>query len=150
MSEPRPDGPSQRPASPPEDRYGSARTALTSRTVAVFLTVLVVALLVAGGFTMVRLNETPDISGEIMQMSIVDDERVEIALTVNRDEPGTPAYCIVRAQDQSKGEVGRREVYLPPSDQERVRVDLPLAVWGPAVEADVYGCGSDVPDYLVR
>lgn len=150
MSEPTSDAPSQRPPEPPTERYGQARSALTSRAVALLLTLLVGALLVAGVVTMVRLNDSPDISGEVMSVSIVDDERADVVMTVTRDEPSTPAYCILRAKDETKGEVGRREVYVPPSEDERVRVEASIPTWAPAFEADVYGCGSDVPDYLRR
>jgi hypothetical protein len=123
---------------------------LTGKVMAAFLVLLVGALVVAGVVTMYRLNATPAITGEVLWVTVVDDERTDLVMSVTRDEPGTPSYCIVRAQDQSKGELGRREVYVPPSDTGTVRVETSIATSARAFAADVYGCGDDVPDYLRR
>lgn len=150
MSEPRSDAPSQRPAGPPPGRYDGADTGsqFMGKVVAVILAVLVGGLLAAGVYTMIRLNETPDITGEAIGVDVVDDSRVDLTFTVTRDEPGTPAYCIIRAQEESKGELGRREVYVPPSENETIEITASVFTSGRAFVADVYGCGDDVPDYL--
>ena len=150
MSEPRSDAPTQRPPSRPEDRYGAADagSGVMGKVVAGFLVLLVGALVVAGAFTAYRLNATPAINSEVIGVEVVDDELVRMSMTVTRDEPGVAAYCIVRAQDQSKGELGRREVYLPPSEHGTIQVDTEVATTSRAFIADVYGCGDDVPDYL--
>ena len=159
MSEPRSDATSPLPATPsatqpptlPPGRYDDAAgSGFTGKAVAVFLVLLVGALLVASGVTVYRLNATPEISGEEIGVTVVDDERTDIVLTVTRDEPGTPVYCIVRAQDQTKGEVGRREVYVPPSESGTVQVETSIATSSRAFMGDVYGCGDDVPEYLRR
>ena len=150
MSEPRSDAPSQRPPSHPEDRYGAAdpKSGVTGKLVAALLILLVGALLVAGAVTVYRLNATPDITGEVIGVEVVDEELVRVSMTVSRDEPGVAAYCIIRAQDQSKGELGRREVYVPPSENGVLQVDTEIFTTSRAYMADVYGCGDDVPDYL--
>ena len=152
MSEPRSDAPSQRPPSRPEDRYGAAdpKSGVTGKLVAALLILLVGALLVAGAVTVYRLNATPDITGEVIGVEVVDEELVRVSMTVSRDEPGVAAYCIIRAQDQSKGELGRREVYVPPSENGVLQVDTEIFTTSRAYMADVYGCGDDVPDYLRR
>lgn len=150
MSEPRSDAPSQRPPSLPEGRYDAAGpgSGVMGKVVAAFLVILVGALLVAGGVTIYRLNATPSITTEVIGVEVVDDELVRMSMTVSRDEPGVAAYCIVRAQDQSKGELGRREVYVPPSENGVIQIDTDVATTSRAFIADVYGCGDDVPDYL--
>lgn len=157
MNEPRSDALSQSPATPPSGlpagRYDDVRpvgSGVGGKFVAVLLVVLVLALVVAGVVTTYRLTTTPDISGEEVAMTVVSDDRADFTFHVTRDEPETPAYCIVRAQDQSQGEVGRREVYVPPSEGATVRLEVPIATWTRAFVGDVYGCGSDVPDYLDR
>lgn len=153
MSEPRSDAPSQPAGTLPPGRYDDAvrnGSGLAGKLVAVLLVLLVGALIVAGVVTMYRLNTAPSISGEEVAATVVDDGRTDIVFTVTRDEPGTPAYCIVRAQDQSKGEVGRREVYVPPSESSVVSVETSIDTFARGFMADVYGCGADVPDYLRR
>ncbi len=150
MSEPRSDATSPRPPSLPEDRYGTAESGsgAMGKVVAGILILLVAAILVASGVTIYRLNATPSITSEVIGVEVVDDELVRLSMTVSRDEPGEAAYCIVRAQDQSKGELGRREVYVPPSENGVIQIDTAVATTARAFIADVYGCGNDVPDYL--
>lgn len=152
MSEPRSDAPSQHPVGPPADRYGDADrgSRVMGKVIAVVLALLVGGLLVAGVYTMWRLNQTPDITGEAIGVEVVDDTRVDLSFTVTREEPGTPAYCIIRAQEESKGELGRREVYVPPSENNTIQIDASVFTTGRAFVADVYGCGDDIPDYLRR
>ena len=147
MSEPRSDAPSQRPPSRPQDRYGAAESTsgVAGKVVAGLLVLLVGALLVAGAVTIYRLNATPDITGEVIGVEVVDEELPD-PMTVSRDEPGIAVYCIVRAQDQSR-ELGRREVYVRRRARRR-QVDTEIATTSRAYMKDVYGCGDDVPDYL--
>lgn len=155
MSEPRSDATSQHPATlpptPPPGRYNdTGRSGLGGKAVAVVLALLVGALLVASAVTLYRLNATPEISGEGIAVTVVDDGRTDLSLTVTRGDPGTAVYCIIRAQDQTKGEVGRREVYVPPSESGTVQVDASIATSSRGFMGDVYGCGEDVPEYLRR
>ena len=83
-------------------------------------------------------------------MEVIDDQHAEVIFNVTRDEPETPAYCIVRVQDATKGELGRREVYIPPSEASTVRIETVVASSRRAALGDIYGCGADVPDYLRR
>ena len=43
----------------------------------------------------------------------------------------------------------RREVLVPPSTQKTVQVTTVVKASKPPVVGDVYGCGTDVPSYLV-
>ena len=61
-----------------------------------------------------------------------------------RSQPG-----IVRARSIDGSESGRREVLVPPSAQKTVQVTTIVKASRPPVVGDVYGCGTDVPSYLV-
>ncbi len=45
---------------------------------------------------------------------------------------------------------GRREVLVPPATAKTVQVTTTVKSSRPAVMGDVYGCGTDVPGYLVK
>jgi hypothetical protein len=55
----------------------------------------------------------------------------------------------VRARSIDGGETGRREVLVPPSSQATVQVTTVVKSSKRPVVGDVYGCGTDVPAYLV-
>ena len=150
MNEPRSDAGSP-PPTPPPGRYDAERplgSTLMGKSLAVFLGVLVLALVVAAAFAVYRITSTPSITGEQIGVDVIDDERTDIVIDVTRDEPETAVYCIVRGLDSGKGELGRREVYVPPSEHTSVRIEASIATTERAYIADVYGCGEDVPDYL--
>jgi hypothetical protein len=67
---------------------------------------------------------------------------------VTRKDPSRPVDCIVRVRAKDGSETGRREVLVPPSTQATVQVTAVLKSSKPAVVGDIYGCGTDVPDYL--
>lgn len=151
MNEPRSEPTSPAPATLPPGRYDDARdtgSRIPGKLVAALLALLVLALVVAAVFTSYRVTSTPSISGEQVSMTVVSDQQVDMILNVSRDEPGTPVYCIVRAQDQTQGELGRREVYVPPAEGTQVRLETTIATTSRAFITDVYGCGDDVPGYL--
>lgn len=151
MNEPTSGTPARGRTSPPEGRYDATPgSGFGGKVVAAILTLLVGALLVAGGYTIYQLNVTPSVTAEVVGVDVIDEGRVDVAMTVTRDEPETPVYCIIRAQEQSKGELGRREVYVPPSESSTIRIDTFVTTSQPAFIADSYGCGEDIPDYLRR
>jgi hypothetical protein len=90
-----------------------------------------------------------DVEGELGGYQLVDDETVSVTITVTRDDPSRPVVCIVRARSRDGSETGRREVLVPPSDQRTVQVTTAVKSSRPPVVGDVYGCGTDVPSYLV-
>ena len=92
---------------------------------------------------------TGDVKGELGGYQLVDDETVEVTINVTRDDPSRPVVCIVRARSIDGSETGRREVLVPPSAQDTVQVTTIVKSTRPPVVGDVYGCGTDVPSYLV-
>ena len=74
---------------------------------------------------------------------------MEVTLSVTRDDPSRPVVCIVRARSIDGNETGRREVLVPPSIAATVQVTTIVKSSRQPVVGDVYGCGTDVPGYLV-
>ncbi len=134
----------------PAARYGRQRlNRRTRRWIAIGLTALVVVAGVAIAAVAFVRFDSGDVKGELGGYRIVDDETVEVTVSVTRDDPAQPVVCIVRARSYDGSETGRREVLVPPSTAATVQVTTIVKTSRPAVVGDVYGCGSDVPSYLV-
>ena len=90
-----------------------------------------------------------EVEGQLAGYRLVDDETVSVTISVTRADPSRPVVCIVRARAIDGSETGRREVLVPPSAQATVQVTTIVKSSQPPVVGDVYGCGTDVPSYLV-
>jgi hypothetical protein len=134
----------------PTARYGSQRLSRSNRRwIAIGLGVLVLAVgIVIAVIASTRLG-TGEVKGELGGYQLVDDETVQVTVTVTRDDPSRPVVCIVRARSLDGSETGRREVLVNPSTQKTVQVTTVVKTSKPPVAGDVYGCGTDVPSYLV-
>lgn len=135
----------------PEARYGRQRLSRRSRRwVAVALAVLVVTL---GGTAAVigyqRINST-DVEGEMVAYQLIDAQTVEVTLNVTRSDPSQPAVCIIRGRSRDGSETGRRELLVPASDLATVQVIGLVKTSGTPAVGDVYGCGTNVPGYLIE
>ena len=134
----------------PADRYGRQRLSRSNRRwIAVGLTLLVLGVGVAVAVIASQRLGTGEVKGELGGYQLVDDETVQVTITVTRDDPARPVVCIVRARSIDGSETGRREVLVPPSTQKTVQVTTVVKASRPPVVGDVYGCGTDVPSYLV-
>ena len=89
-----------------------------------------------------------DVEGKLGGYRLVDDETVSVTISVTRADPSRPVVCIVRARSIDGSETGRREVLVPPS-RRTPSGDHVVKSSQPPVIGDVYGCGTDVPAYLV-
>jgi hypothetical protein len=134
----------------PAARYGRQRLSSRSRrrlAIGLFVLILAVGVVVAlVGFQ--RLG-TGDVKGELGGYRLVDNSTAEVTITVTRKDPSRPVVCIIRARSIDGGETGRREVLVPPSSQATVQVTAIVKSSQRPVVGDVYGCGTDVPAYLV-
>ena len=134
----------------PADRYGRQRLSRRARRwIAAGLTVFILAagvLIALVAFTRLGSGE---VEGKLGGYRLVDDETVSVTISVTRADPSRPVVCIVRARAIDGSETGRREVLVPPSAQATVQVTTTVKSSQPPVVGDVYGCGTDVPSYLV-
>ena len=133
----------------PAARYGRQRLSRRSRRgIAIGLTLFIVAVGVAIAFIGFQRLGSGDVKGELSGYRLVDDETVEVTISVTRKDPTQQVVCIVRARSLDGTETGRREVLVPPSSQSSVQVTAIVKSSKPPVVGDVYGCGTDVPAYL--
>jgi hypothetical protein len=134
----------------PTARYGRQRLSRSNRRwIAIGLTVLVLAIGIGVAVISSQKLGTGEVKGELGGYRLVDDETVQVTITVTREDPSRPVVCIVRAKSIDGSETGRREVLVPPSTQKTVQVTTIVKASRPPVVGDVYGCGTDVPSYLV-
>jgi Domain of unknown function (DUF4307) len=134
----------------PSARYGRPRQSRRSRRLVI---IGLAALILAAGLAVAvagyqRLGRS-DVAGTLGGYRLIDGETVEVTMTVTRADPSRPAVCIVRARSKNGSETGRREVLVTPSTQESVQVTAIVKTSSPAAMGDVYGCGLDVPAYLI-
>src|SRR3981189_1622972 len=104
----------------PAARYGLQR--INRRWIAIGLTVLVLAVGVGIAVIASQRLGTGEVKGELGGYHLIDDETVQVTITVTRDDPSRPVVCIVRARSIDGSETGRREVLVPPSSQKTVQV----------------------------
>jgi len=134
----------------PEARYGRQRLdRRTRRWIAIGLTVLVVVLGVAVAAVAFTRLGSAEVEGELGGYRVLDDQTIEVTMSVTREDPSRPVVCIVRARSYDGTETGRRELLVPPAEQTTVQVTTLVKTSAPAVVGDVYGCGTEVPSYLV-
>lgn len=134
----------------PTARYGRQKLSRrTRRRVVIGLFLLIVTAGVVIALIAFQRFGTGDVKGELGGYKIVDDETVAVTITVTRADPSVPAVCIVRTRSISGDETGRREILVPPSTESSVVIDAVVKSTKPPVVGDIYGCGIDVPGYLV-
>ncbi|KAA0080616.1 DUF4307 domain-containing protein [Mycolicibacterium sp. P9-64] len=134
----------------PAARYGRQRLSSRSRRrLAIGLFVLILAIGVVVAIVGFQRLGTSDVKGELGGYRLVDDGTAEVIISVTRKDPSQPVVCIVRARSIDGGETGRREVLVPPSSHATVQVTAIVKTGQRPVMGDVYGCGTDVPAYLV-
>lgn len=134
----------------PAARYGRQRLSRRHRRwAAIGFTVLALAVGVAVAIVAFGRFGSDEVTGELGAYQLVDAETVSVTISVTRKDPSRPVVCIVRARSIDGAETGRREVLVPPSTQPTVQVTALVKATRQPVIGDVYGCGTDVPKYLV-
>jgi Domain of unknown function (DUF4307) len=134
----------------PAARYGRQRLSRRARRWLIAgLTVLTLGTGVAIAFVTFQRFGSPEVNGELSGYELIDDETVSVTISVTRADPSRPVVCIVRARSIDGSETGRREVLVPPSPQATVQVTAIVKASRKPAVGDVYGCGTDVPPYLV-
>lgn len=134
----------------PTARYGQQRLSASSRRrLVIGLTILIVLAGVALAMVAFQRLGTAPVKGELSSYKLLDNETVGITISVTRENPAQPVVCIVRARALDGSESGRRELLVAPSTAKTVQVSTVVKSTKPPVVGDVYGCGTDVPAYLV-
>jgi hypothetical protein len=129
------------------DRYGHKPAKLPRMWRNVLL---VVAALTVGGVASWLAYEnfgTAPIDTESVGFVSLPNNAIQLNFTVTRKSPDKPAVCIVRAQDVTGNESGRREVLIPPGGPE-TSISAIIQNAREPVAADVFGCSYQVPAYL--
>ena len=141
--------PSSGPARP-VSRYGrEPMPARTRRRWLIGLGALVLAAGVGVAVAGYQRFEDVEVEGKAAAFEVIDDHTVTVTVSVTRKDPSRPAVCIVRSRSKDGVETGRREVLVAPSESKTVQVKTTVASFKRAFVGDVYGCGMDVPAYLV-
>jgi hypothetical protein len=130
----------------PESRYG--RQKLPRRGVVIAVAVLAVAAGIVVAVVGYQRLGSGDVEGKLGGYQLVDDQTVDVTVSVTRTDPSRPVVCILRARSKDGSETGRREILVAPSDQATVQVTAAVKSSRPPVIGDVYGCGTEVPGYL--
>ena len=107
----------------PAARYGRQRLSRRSRRgIAIGLSLFIVAAGVVIALVGFQRLGSGDVKGELSGYRLIDDETVEVTISVTRKDPAQQVVCIVRARSLDGGETGRRELLVPPSTQTTVQV----------------------------
>ena len=136
----------------PEGRYAKSSDnvgLVSSRVMAVILSVLAAATLVAVGAYIYDQFTAETIEGEVTEAQVIDDHTVSATASIDRSDPDREAFCIFRSREYSGAEVGRAEVYLPPG-QETTNASVEFSTTSRAYVSELYGCAYEVPPYLDR
>jgi hypothetical protein len=140
----------QSPAQPPESRYGrpGLRPA-TRRRVAFALGVLALAAGIVLALIAYQRFEGNDVDGKMASYEVLDDQTAAVTISVTRKDPSRPVHCIVRVRSHDGAETGRREILVPPATEATVLVTTTVKSYKRPFVGDIYGCGTDVPGYLI-
>jgi hypothetical protein len=130
----------------PEARYG--RQKVPRRGMIIALSVVAVAAGIVVAVVGYQRLGGGDVDGKLGGYQLIDDQTVNVTVSVTRSDPSRPVVCILRARSKDGTETGRREVLVAPSDQATVQVTAAVKTSQPPIIGDVYGCGTDVPGYL--
>ena len=91
-----------------------------------------------------------DVQGELGGYQLVDDETLSVTIKVTRADPSRPVVCIVRARSRSTAaKPGAGRCWCRRRRRTPCNVTTTVKSTRPPVVGDVYGCGTDVPAYLV-
>ncbi len=133
----------------PEGRYpaSASRGPVSRRTRSILLTVV---LLVGLGIAYIGYQRfaVADVEATALTFDLVDDSTVSITFSVARPEPQQDVVCIIRARSRDGSETGRREILVPGSSEREITVTSIVRTSQPPAVGDVYGCSTNIPEYL--
>lgn len=132
------------------ERYGDTNRTLPAKLIVIGIVGLLV---ITGAYIFVQMNRvtTPNVSATQAGWTRTpgkEDEQFIFTLDVTREDPELDSYCIIYALNYDVAEVGRRDVFVPGGGPQTVRMDVPIATRELAVAGDVYGCSTEIPEFL--
>jgi hypothetical protein len=131
------------------DRYGRRGARPDRRLIGAVLTGVVVLAGVGIAYLGWAKFGPKDIESEQLGYTVLDDSSVEVEIRLTRADPSKPVVCLVRAMSRDLTEVGRREVLVQPSAEEKtVRVSTVVRASERPASAAIYTCTNSVPGYL--
>ena len=117
-------------------RYGVRR-----RRVVPVLTGILIAGVVSGSLAYATFRQqNPSVSAQLLTFEIVSPTQVNITWELARG-PELPTYCVVRAQDIFRTDVGYATVTVA-GGTDYEQINYPLTTNGQAVLAEVLGCSN--------
>ena len=97
-------------------------------------------LVIATGVFFYLQNRGPQVTYALTSFSVVDDTHVTVTWQLTRRE-GTPAYCVIRAQNVAHQDVGYATVTVAPGPA-TVQTSFRLVTESRATTAEVLGCAA--------
>jgi hypothetical protein len=130
----------------PPGRYGRRRAPRRARR---WLPAVVALVAVVAGLALtLRLHQQYGegaYDAALVRYTDVTDHQVVVHFRVNLPA-GKSATCTVRARNRAGVEVGRADVRVPPSRDERPLISYRLATSERPVSGEIRGCGPSTPD----
>ena len=120
-----------------QERYGVKRN---QRSRWIFA---LVASLAFTGLVYVWKHSQSVVTGELQKFDVVSKEEVSISFRLTRTKIA-PAFCVLRAQDVRKTDVGYATLSFPSSGSS-FNVTYPLKTESTAVLAEILGCSDKLP-----
>ena len=127
---------------------GSASRGAVSRRTRTILLAVVLLVGLAIAYIGYQRFAVADVEATALTFDLVDDSTVSITFSVARPDPQQDVVCIIRARSRDGSETGRRELLVPGSAEREVTVTSIVRTSQPPAVGDVYGCSTNVPEYL--
>ncbi len=123
-----------------QQRYGYKRPTRLPRILSIVVMGIVIA---ASGFYLVKKSAN-DVTFRLTSFNVLSDKAVQVQWQVARPS-GTTIYCVIRAQNDQRVDVGYATVTIDkPGSVREVNVVYTLNTESKAVLAEVLGCSKDV------
>ena len=119
-------------------RYGVTASRWRAMATGVVLT----GMLLGGlGFIILR-HSSPTLASRLDAFKVTSDHQISVQFTVDR-KIGQTSYCVIRAQDLRRTDVGYA-IVAAPNGTGQVTMVYSLNTYKPAVLAEVLGCATQV------
>ena len=87
----------------------------------------------------VQFGPGTEVSAQVRSYEVVSDTAVRVDVEVAR-EPGSKAWCVLRARDSKGAEIGRRQVDVPVSQDRSTVLSAEVTTTGRPNTGELVGC----------